>query len=465
MYENEKETEEITLFEQVGELLSGRRFASLRELLEGELAADIAELLSELPEDDRLPVYRLLSKDLAAEVLVELAPDTQKELIDGFSDWELREVLSELYSDDTAALTEEMPDNFVRRILENCPPELRHSVNQLLQYPEGSAGSMMTTEYVRLKAEMTVDEAFSHIRRVAIDKETVYTCYVTSPDKKLLGIVSVKAMLLASPAAVIGEMMEENIVSVNTHDDREEVARLFDKYGYLALPVVDSGEHLVGIITVDDAMDVIGEEVEEDFSKMAAITPTPDIPYLRLAPFTLFKSRIPWLLLLMLGATFTGLIIASFESALAASVVLTAFIPMIMGTGGNSGSQASVTVIRGLSLGEIERGDAFRVFWKELRVSILCGVCLGAFNYGKMLLIDGLMMNNPDVTSMVALTVSITLCITVIAAKLIGCALPILAKRLGFDPAVMASPFITTAVDAISLLVYFAIAKSLLHLP
>ncbi len=467
MYENENEIEAVTetLEEEVARLLEGRCFSSLRLRLSEEKSADIAELIAGLSEEERLPVYRLLSKDAAAEVLVELDADAQRELIEAFSDWELREVLSQLYSDDTAALTEEMPDNFVRRILNNCPPELRHSVNQLLQYPEGSAGSMMTTEYVRLKAEMTVGDAFAHIRRVAIDKETVYNCYVTDADKRLLGIVSVRAMLLCEPSALIGDIMEENIVSVNTHEEREQVARLFDKYGYLALPVVDKDEHIVGIITVDDALEVIGEETEEDFSKMAAITPTPDIPYLRLSPFTLFRSRIPWLLLLMLGATFTGLIIASFESALAASVVLTAFIPMIMGTGGNSGSQASVTVIRGLSLGEIERGDAIKVFWKELRVSVLCGVCLAVFNYGKMLLIDGLLMQNPDVTPLVSLTVSLTLCVTVVCAKLIGAALPILAKRLRLDPAVMASPFITTAVDAISLLVYFAIAKSLLHLP
>ncbi len=459
-----QEKEELTLAEQIRTFLEQKQLLALRRRIKEERAADLAELFSELASEEQILIYRLLPKELAAEVLIEMSADMQKVLIDSFSDYELRQVLSELYSDDTADLVEEMPDNFVRRILNNCTPDMRREVNELLKYPEESAGSIMTTEYVRLKAAMTVEEAFAHIRGVAIDKETIYTCYVTDASRVLTGILSAKALLLADPAALVGDIMEENIVSVHTHDDREAVARMFDKYDFLALPVVDSDRHLVGIITVDDAIDVISEEVEEDFAKMAAITPNVEKPYLKLSVREIFLSRIPWLFLLMISATFTGLIITSFEAALAASVILTSFIPMLMDTGGNSGSQASVTVIRGISLGEIRFRDAFSVIWKELRVALLCALCLGAVNFGKILLIDRLLMGNPEVTLAVALVVSLTLAATVIVAKLIGCALPILAHKLGFDPAVMASPFITTVVDAVSLVVYFSIATSALNL-
>ncbi len=453
--------EKIELLESLRELLNERRLGELRRLLSEQQPQDISELFPDFSEEERLFIYRLLPKEMAAEVLVELPAEGRRALVAAFSDYELRRVLEELYSDDAAELLDEMPANFVRRILKNCTPEMRRSVNHLLSYPEGSAGSMMTTEYVHLGAEMTVGEALAHIRSVALDKETIYTCYVTDASRILRGIVTARMLLISPLDAKVGTLMEENLISVGTHDEREAVARLFDKYNFLALPVVDKDERLVGIITVDDAMEVISEEVEEDFAKMAAIVPT-DRPYLRESAFSIFLNRIPWLLLLMIGATFTGIIITSFEEALAASVVLTAFIPMLMGTGGNSGSQASVTVIRGLSLGEITYRNVLSVAFKELLVSLLCGISLAAVNFGKMLLIDRLLFGNPAVTPMVALTVSLTLAVTVVLAKLIGSLLPIVAGRLGFDPAVMASPFITTIVDALSLLVYFLLAGAVL---
>ncbi len=454
--------ENTELLEMLRALLSERRHTALRERLAEEQPHDIAQLFPDLAVEERLIVYRLLGKETAAEVLVELGTDDRRALVEAFSDEELARVLNELYSDDAVDLLEEMPANFVRRILKNCTPEMRRSVNELLKYPEGSAGSMMTTEYVRLGASMTVAEALDHIRTVAIDKETIYTCYVTDNRRRLLGIVTARMLLISPLDKTVGEMMEENVISVGTGDEREAVARLFDKYNFLALPVVDGDGRLVGIITVDDAIEVLSEEVEEDFAKMAAMTVNDERPYLRQSAFSIYCSRIPWLLVLMLSATFTGLIITSFESALAASVVLTSFIPMLMGTGGNSGSQASVTVIRGLSLGEVTYRNILSVLWKELRVALLCGVSLAVVNFGKVLLIDGLLMGNEAVTLTVALVVSLTLAATVVASKLIGCSLPILAGRLGLDPAVMASPFITTLVDAVSLLVYFGLAKGLL---
>ena len=456
--------EKTELLDTIRDMLGERRHAALRERLAEEQPRDIADLFPDLDDKERLVVYRLLHKECAAEVLVELESEDRRALVAAFSDEELAGVLQELYSDDAATLLEEMPANFVRRILKNCTPEMRRSVNALLKYPEGSAGSIMTTEYVRLDGGMTVEEALRHIRSVAIDKETIYTCYVTDSGRRLVGIVTARMLLIAPLSATVGELMEENVISVGTHDEREAVARLFDRYNFLALPVVDGDGRLVGIITVDDAIEVLAEEVEEDFAKMGAITPNSERPYLRQSVGEIFRMRIPWLLLLMLSATFTGLIITSFETALAATVVLTSFIPMLMGTGGNSGSQASVTVIRGLSLGEITYGRVLSVLWKELRVSLLCGLALAVVNFGKTMLIDGLIMQNPAVTPLVALVVSLTLLLTVVVAKLIGCSLPLLAGRLGFDPAVMASPFITTLVDAISLLVYFTLATAMLGL-
>lgn len=457
--------EELTeILERVHEGIAERRMGAVRPLLEVLRPQDIAEVMNELSEGERPLLYRLLPKETAAEVLVEMTHDDRCALIAAFSDEELRRVMDEVYADDAADMLEDMPANFVRRILRSCTPEMRRSVNRLLRYPEGSAGSIMTTEYVALTPEMTVDEALAHIRSVALDSETVYTCYVTGAGRLLVGIVTVRMLLLARPEATVGSLMETSVISVGTHDEREAVARLLERYRFLALPVVDTDDRLVGIITVDDAQTVISEEVEEDFAKMAAITGASDKPYLRTSVWSLFLSRFPWLLLLMVGATFTGLIITSAERALAASVVLTSFIPMLMGTGGNSGSQSSVTVIRGLSLGEIAHRDILKVVLKELCVATLCGLALSVVNFGKILLVDGLLFGNAAVTPMVALTVCVALLVTVVVAKLIGCILPILVSRIGLDPAVMASPFITTLVDAVSLAVYFALATLLLGL-
>ncbi|MCQ2385185.1 MAG: magnesium transporter [Clostridia bacterium] len=447
--------------EEVSAMMAEKKYSAVRELLLSHPAVDISECFDRLDENLHPLLFRLLPKETAAEVFVEMDADHQENLISGFSDRELGEVLDELYLDDTVDMVEEMPANVVARILKAASPEMRKGINELLKYPDDSAGSIMTTEFVALKGYMTVDEAFRAVRRVAIDKETVYTCYVTDENRRLIGIISAKTLLISSSEAILSDIMEQNVISVFTTTDRENVAQMFDRYDFLALPVVDTENRLVGIITVDDAIDVMHQEVEEDFAKMAAITPTEE-PYIKTSPWNIFKNRIPWLLLLMISATFTGIIISSFEDALATCVVLTAFIPMLMDTGGNSGSQASVTVIRGLSLGEIEFPDVFRVLFKELRVSFLCGVTLSAVAFGKVLLIDRLLLNNPDVTVLVALIVSLTLMVTVLCAKLIGCTLPILAKKLGFDPAVMASPFITTIVDAVSLLVYFSIARMFL---
>ncbi len=449
--------------EEVTEMLAEKQFARLRERMLDFPAADIAELFSEIPEEKEPLLFRILPKEFAAEVFVDMDTDAQTRLLQSFSDRELGEVLSEMYMDDTVDIIEEMPAGVVARILRLASPEARRQINELLKYPEASAGSVMTTEFVQLRKDMTVEEAFVALRRVALDKETVYTCYVTDDRRRLEGVVTVKTLLLSELDTPISEIMADNVIAAETLTDKEEVALMFSKYDFLALPVVDAEGRLVGIITVDDALDVIQEEAEEDFAVMAAVTPTEE-PYLRTGVFRIFASRIPWLLILMLSATFTGMIISGFESALSACVALTAFIPMLMGTGGNSGSQSSTTVIRGLSLGEIEFRDTVRVLFKELRVSILCGICLSAATFAKVMLVDRLLLGNPTITPLVALVVSLTLLVTVIAAKLIGCLLPILAKKIKLDPAVMASPFITTLVDAVSLLVFFAIARAFLHI-
>ena len=437
-------------------LLEQKQYRQLREKLAEENPADLAPLLEELDETSRAVVFRLLSKDLAAETFVELESDTQTALIRSFSDAELKEIVDELYVDDAVDLIEEMPANVVRRILNQTDPETRRTINEILKYPDDSAGSLMTVEYVALRTGLTVADAFANIRRTGIDKETIYNCYVVDKNRRLLGMVTAKSLMLADSEDIIDDLAERDVQTVATLEDKEDVAKKFAKYDLLAIPVVDSENRLVGIVTVDDAIDVIEEEATEDMEKMAAITPT-DKPYLHTGVFETWTKRIPWLLLLMISATFTGKIIQSFEDALAAQVVLTAFIPMLMDTAGNSGSQASVSVIRGLSLGDIAMGDILRVMWKEFRVSLLCGVTLAVANFGKMLLLDG-------VTAAVAGVVCVTLVITVMFAKLVGSVLPILAKRVGFDPAVMAAPFITTIVDALSLLVYFNIARLLLHL-
>jgi len=452
--------EEKLTQEQVLQMLADRKIAALREELSRLEGADVAELLQELPEEALARVYRILPKETAAEAFAEMSSDTQEQLIRSFTDRELHDVLQEMYVDDTVDMIEEMPASVARRILAQSTPENRRDINELLKYASDSAGGTMTTEYMRLRADMTVEQAFAVIRRDAYDKESVYTCYVTDDNRHLIGVIDVKTLLLSDKDARIADLMEPDVIYVTTSADREEVAHLFEKYNFIAIPVTDAEKRLVGIITFDDAMDVIHEENEEDFAKMAAMAPS-DTPYLKTSVFALWKNRIPWLLLLMVTATFTGMIISSFESALAVNLALSAFIPMLMDTGGNSGSQASVTVIRGLSLGEIGWRDVPRVLWKELRVSILCGLTLSVVTFVKLLTLDRWLMG-PDVTVAVAFSVALTLLVTVCCAKLIGCSLPILAKKLGFDPAVMASPFITTVVDAVSLLVYFSIAKAIL---
>jgi magnesium transporter len=412
-----------------------------------------------IDEEQHRLIFRLLPKELAAEVFVEMDPDTQEALINAFTDKELQSVLDELYMDDTVDIVEEMPANVVTRILKNSNSESRRTINQLLSYSKDTAGSIMTIEFVSLHPNMTVKEAFDHLRKTGTESETIYTCYVTE-NKKLLGVVSVYTLLLSSYETVISDIMNSNVISVNTSEDREEAATLLTKYDFLALPVVDNENRLVGIITIDDAIDVINEEDEEDIAKMSAITPT-DRPYMKTSPFVIWLTRVPWLLILMLSATFTGIIISSFENALAAQVTLTAFIPMLMGTGGNAGSQASVTVIRGLSLDEIKFSDIFKVLLKELSVSVLCGITLSIATFFKIVLIDNLMLGN-NISLLVAAVVSITMAVTIILAKLLGSSLPIIASKLKLDPAVMASPFITTIVDALSLLIYFTIASAVL---
>ena len=443
-------------------MLAEKKYASLRDILVTMNPIDVAGLFDDL-EEKQIPVmFRLLPKEQAAETFVEMEPDAQQLLIQGFSDNELREVLDELYVDDAADLVEEMPANVVRRILAQADPEMRRSINQILRYPENSAGALMTMEYVSLRPEMTVEEAILRIRRQGVDKETIYTCYVLEKDRTLLGIVTVKDLLLAeSDDTEIREIMTEAVISVNTQDDQEEVAKMFSKYNFLALPVVDTENRMVGIVTFDDAMDVMEEEATEDMEIMAAMTPS-EKSYLKSTPFDLYKHRIPWLMLLMVSATFTGMIISSFESALALLPALTAFIPMLMDTGGNCGSQSSVTVIRSLSLDELEFSDLLTVMWKEVRTALLCGATLAVLCFAKVLLVDRLLMGNASISLSVDLVICLALGVTVVIAKIVGCTLPLLAKKLGFDPAVMASPFITTIVDALSLLVYFLFAKLLL---
>ena len=443
-------------------MLEEKKYATLRDILATMNPSDVAGVFSNLEEKQIPLMFRLLPKEQAAETFVEMEPDAQELLIRGFSDNELKEVLDELYVDDAADIVEEMPANVVKRILKAADPEMRKSINQILRYPDYSAGSIMTTEYVSLRPNMTVEEAILRIRRQGVDKETIYTCYVTGKDRKLIGLVTVKDLLLAEDDETkIEDIMLTNVISVTTQDDQEEVARMFGKYNFLALPVVDKENRMVGIVTFDDAMDVIEDETTEDMEIMAAMTPS-EKSYLKSTPFDLFKHRIPWLMLLMVSATFTGMIITSFESALSLLPVLTAFIPMLMDTGGNCGSQSSVTVIRSLSLNELKFNDVFRVMWKEVRTAVLCGMTLAVLCFVKILLVDRLLMGNTSINLMVNGVVCLTLAVTVVIAKFVGCSLPLLAKKLGFDPAVMASPFITTIVDALSLLVYFSFAKTLL---
>ena len=437
-------------------LVKTKQFRALRTQLDEMNEVDIAEFLDELEPDQQVLVFRLLPKDVAADVFTYLEDsEDQEKIINALSDKELREVLDELYLDDTVDIIEDMPANMVSRILRNTDASTRSQINQLLKYPEDSAGSIMTTEFIYLHPDATVEESFARIRKVGLDKETVYTCYVTR-NRVLEGVVTVKTLLLSDYETRIGDIMETNVISVGTHEDKEDVAQMFSKYDLTALPVVDGENRLVGIVTVDDAMDVMEEEATEDIEKMAAILPT-DKPYFQIGVVETWKHRIPWLLLLMISATFTGTILGFFEEALAANAALTLFIPMLMDTGGNSGGQASVTVIRAMSLGDVEFSDCFRVLWKELRVALLCSVTLGAVVFLKVILLD-------RKSIAVALVVALTIMVTIVVAKLVGCTLPMLAKKIGFDPAVMASPFITTIVDALSLLIYFTIATHILNL-
>ena len=451
----------VTVENTLQTLLAEKKYSTIRDVLVTMNPADIAAVFSGI-EPDKLPLlFRLLPKELAAESFVEMESEEQEALIRGISDKELRQVMDELYVDDAVDIVEEMPANVVQRILAQADPEMRKEINEILQYPEDSAGSVMTTEYVKLSPGMTVGDAILRIRRTGVDKETIYTCYVLD-NRLLVGTVSVKSLLLApNDLQTIDSIMESNLITVTTHTDQEEVARMMSKYNLLAIPVVDGDNRMVGIVTFDDAMDVVEEETTEDMEIMAGMTPS-DKTYLKSSPLDLFLHRIPWLALLMVSATFTGMIITRFEHALAAQVVLTAFIPMLMDTGGNSGSQASVTVIRALSLGELEFTDAPKVVWKEIQTAVLCGLALAMLCFVKIMVVDRMLLGNTDISTLTAFVVCATMAVTVLIAKLVGCTLPMAAKRVGFDPAVMASPFITTIVDALSLLVYFGIASALL---
>ena len=440
--------------EVLKDYLNKKQYVKMREWMAELNVADIAAMIEELEEEQKLKVFRILPKDMAADIFSYLPIEIEHYIITSLSDKEAGTIIDNLMSDDAADLLEEMPANVVKKLLANASQETRRDINHLLRYPEDSAGSIMTVEFVDLKEGQTVAQAIERIRKLGVDSETIYICYVLDNPSNLKGTVALRYLLLTDPHEKIGDIMHENVISLHTLMDQEEVARQFQKYDFTAMPVVDNEERLVGIITVDDVVDILQEEATEDMEKMAAIVPS-DKPYMRTSVLEIWKKRIPWLLLLMISATFTGKIIASFEEALSVYVVLTTFIPMLMDTGGNAGGQASVTVIRGLSLNEIEFSDTLKVLWKEIRVSVLCGVTLAAANFVKLMLIDR-----------VGLTVAAVVCLTLVAAvfiaKIVGSMLPLAAKKIGFDPAVMASPFITTIVDALSLLIYFQIATMLL---
>ncbi|WP_417141807.1 magnesium transporter [Ruminococcus bromii] len=445
----------VTLTETIKVLLDDKKFSTLRDILVTMKPYDIAAIFENL-QDEKMPIlFRILPKELAAETFVEMDDETQEFLIHGFSDSELKEVVDELFVDDAVDLIEEMPANVVKRILRQADKDMRKQINELLKYPEDSAGSIMTTEFIVLRPDMTAEMAIKRIRRTGVDKETIYTCYVTDANNKLIGITTVKDLLLAEDDELVKSIMEENVISVTTLADQEQVAQMFSNYNFLALPVVDNENRLVGIVTIDDAIDVIQEEATEDIEKMAAVLPS-DKPYMKTSIFGLYKKRVPWLLILMLSATFTSAIISSFEAVLANVLILSSFIPMITGSGGNAGSQSSVSVIRALSLGEIQFKSIFLVLWKEFRVSILCGITLAAANFVKLLLFD---LHGQENAFMIALVISLTLVGTIIMAKLVGSSLPLLASKVGFDPAVMANPLISTVCDSLSLLIYFGVAK------
>lgn len=450
----------VTLTETIKVLLDEKKYSTLRDILTTMKPFDIAAVFEEL-QDEKTPIlFRILPKELAAETFVEMDEETQEFLIHGFSDNELKEVVDELFVDDAVDLIEEMPANVVKRILRQADKETRRQINELLKYPEDSAGSIMTTEFISLRPDMTAEMAIKRIRRTGVDKETIYTCYVNDDFNRLIGITTVKDLLLAEDDDLVKDMMEENVISVHTLDDQEEVAKIFSDYDFLALPVVDNEQRIVGIVTIDDAIDVIREEATEDIEKMAAVLPS-DKPYMRTSVWGIYKKRVPWLLVLMLSATFTSTIISAFDGMLASVIILSSFIPMITGSGGNAGSQASVSVIRALSLGEVEFKSMFKVLWKELRVAALCGLTLAAANFIKLMVFD---LRGNDNAVVIALVVSLTLVGTIIMAKIVGSSLPLLSSKIGLDPAVMANPLISTVCDSLSLLIYFGVASILLEL-
>lgn len=440
----------------IEELIAEKRYNELRRILIDLNEADIASIMEDAPKEERLRIFRLLKKDMAADVFSFLPTDIGQELITSLTDVEAANVINNLMADDAADLMEEMPANVVKRLLANATAETRRDINHLLKFPDDSAGSIMTVEYVDLKANWTIAKCMERIRSIGLDSETIYTCYIIDDKRKLIGTAALRYLLIADPNTTIGSIMNENVIAVHTLDDQEEVAKQFQKYDFNSMPVVDQEDRLVGIITVDDIVDIIQEEATEDIEKMAAIMPADQQkPYLRQTVFEIWKKRIIWLLFLMVSATFTGIIITHYEDALGAYVVLTAFIPMIMDTSGNAGSQTSVTIIRALSLDDIEFSDFFKVVWKEMRVALLAGLTLAAANFVKLQIVDRVSMQ-------VAFVVCATLISTVFVAKLIGAMLPMVSKRVGLDPAVMASPFITTIVDAVALLVYFTFATHVL---
>ena len=442
--------------EQIRELLGKGHYTRLRQVITELNDADIADYLEEMEEEEVIKIFRILPKDKAADVFSYLEIDQQQSVITSLSDKDAGRIIDNMMSDDAKELMEEMPANVVKRLIANTSADTRKAINHLMRYPEDSAGSVMTVEYMDLKEHQTVAEAIQRIRKVGVDSETINICYVLDNTRTLVGTVALRYLLLSEPDAILGDIMHRNVIAIHTQMDQEEVARQFKKYEFTAMPVVDNEDRLVGIITVDDVVDILEEETTEDIEKMAAVMPS-DKPYLKMTVFDAFKKRIPWLLLLMISATFTGSIITSFENELSRYVVLTAFIPMLMDTGGNAGGQASAIIIRGISLEEIEFRDWSRVIWKEIRTALLCGLTLSVCNFGRLMLFD-------QVSVRVALVVCITLLMAVIVAKMVGSTLPMIAKKIGLDPAVMASPFITTIVDAISLLIYFRVAELVLNI-
>ncbi|HBA67955.1 MAG TPA: magnesium transporter [Lachnospiraceae bacterium] len=447
--------DEVKELDVIKELLNTKQYTRLRQKMADMNIADIATIMEELEEKELLKIFRILPKSMAADVFSYLEVDSQQFIIVSLSEREAANIIDNLMADDATDLLEEMPANIVKKLLASASADTRRDINHLLRYPEDSAGSIMTVEYVDLKENMTVEDAIQRIRQVGVDSETINICYVLDSKRTLVGTVALRYLLISPSDAIIGDIMHENVVYLNTLMDQEEVARQFQKYDFTSMPVADNEGRLVGIITVDDVVDILQEEATEDIEKMAAIVPS-DKPYMKTGVFETWKKRIPWLLLLMISATFTGSIITSFEDALSVFPILTAFIPMLMDTGGNAGGQASVTIIRGLSLNEIGYSDVPKILWKELRVAFVCGLTLSAAYFVKLMLFDKVGLG-------VAAVVCLTLIAAVAIAKMIGCSLPVLAKRLGFDPAVMASPFITTIVDALSLVIYFAIATEILH--